>query len=131
MNKNNKKGFTLAELLIVVAIIGVLVAVSIPIFTAQLKKAKLATNQANARAGYAACVAALLENNMSEGTCVYSVANGVVSSTPTSATTGGSLSTAISSWAVTDNAGVVLGDETANTWTVVVTSSGSSYTAAK
>ena len=32
MNKN-KKGFTLAELLLVVAIIGVLVAISIPIFT--------------------------------------------------------------------------------------------------
>ena len=31
--KKNKKVFTLAELLIVVAIIGVLVAISIPIFT--------------------------------------------------------------------------------------------------
>ena len=45
----NRKGFTLAELLIVVAIIGVLVAVSIPIFTAQLDKAKIATNKANMR----------------------------------------------------------------------------------
>ncbi len=35
-----KKGFTLAELLIIVAIVGVLVAVSIPIFTAQLEKAR-------------------------------------------------------------------------------------------
>ena len=32
---NSKKAFTLAELLIVVAIIGVLVAISIPIFTSQ------------------------------------------------------------------------------------------------
>lgn len=32
MKKNEKKGFTLAELLIVVAIIAVLVAISIPIF---------------------------------------------------------------------------------------------------
>ena len=48
--KKNKKGFTLAELLIVVAIIGVLVAISIPIFNNQLRKARLATNQANARA---------------------------------------------------------------------------------
>jgi prepilin-type N-terminal cleavage/methylation domain-containing protein len=55
--KKNNKGFTLAELLIVVAIIGVLVAISIPIFNNQLKKARMATNQANARAAYAAAVA--------------------------------------------------------------------------
>ena len=55
----NRKGFTLAELLIVVAIIGVLVAVSIPIFTAQKKKAIVAVNQANARSAYAAAIAEL------------------------------------------------------------------------
>ncbi len=38
--KENKKGFTLAELLIVVAIIAVLVAISIPIFTSQLEKSR-------------------------------------------------------------------------------------------
>lgn len=52
--KNSKKGFTLAELLIVVAIIGVLVAISIPIFTGQLEKAREATDAANIRAAYAA-----------------------------------------------------------------------------
>ena len=36
----NKKGFTLMEMLIVVAIIVILVAVSIPTFTAQLDNAK-------------------------------------------------------------------------------------------
>lgn len=45
-----KKGFTLAELLIVVAIVGILVAISVPIFTSQRKKAIIATNQANIRA---------------------------------------------------------------------------------
>lgn len=35
----NKRGFTLAELLIVVAITAVLVAISIPIFTSQHEKA--------------------------------------------------------------------------------------------
>lgn len=51
--KKNKKGFTLAELLIVVAIIGVLVAISIPIFTSQLEKSREATDAANIRSQYA------------------------------------------------------------------------------
>lgn len=53
MKKNKNKGFTLAELLIVVAIIGVLVAISIPIFTSQLEKAREATDAANIRSQYA------------------------------------------------------------------------------
>ena len=58
--KENKKGFTLAELLIVVAIIAVLVAISIPIFTSQLEKAREATDLANIRAAYAeACTDSL------------------------------------------------------------------------
>ena len=53
MNKTNKKGFTLAELLVVVAIIAVLVAVAIPIFTSQLEKSREAVDAANIRAAYA------------------------------------------------------------------------------
>ncbi len=56
--RRNKKGFTLAELLIVVAIIGVLVAISIPIFTSQLEKSREATDIANIRAAYAQVAAA-------------------------------------------------------------------------
>lgn len=52
--KNNRKGFTLAELLIVVAIIAVLVAVAIPVFTAQLEKSREAADAANIRTAYAA-----------------------------------------------------------------------------
>ena len=48
----DKKGFTLAELLVVVAIIGVLVAISIPIFTSQLHKAEVAADWANVRSYY-------------------------------------------------------------------------------
>ena len=51
--KLNKKGFTLAELLVVVAIIGVLVAISIPIFTSQLEKSREAVDISNMRAAYA------------------------------------------------------------------------------
>ena len=51
--KKNTKGFTLPELLIVVAIIAVLVAISIPVFTSQLHKAIVAADWANVRAYYA------------------------------------------------------------------------------
>ena len=48
-----REGFTLVELLIVVGIIGILVSISIPIFTAQMHKAKVAADWANLRAYYA------------------------------------------------------------------------------
>ena len=69
--KKNNKGFTLAELLIVVAIIAVLVAVSIPMFTSQLEKAKTSTDEANERAGKAAAVAAYLSSTDSTPATVY------------------------------------------------------------
>lgn len=49
----NKKGFTLMEMLIVVAIIAILIAVAIPVFSAQLHKARVATDWANLRSFYA------------------------------------------------------------------------------
>ena len=68
--RGNKKGFTLAELLVVVAIVGILVAISIPVFTAQRSKARKATNLANLRAAKAAAVAEYLTSE-SEGTKNY------------------------------------------------------------
>ena len=50
----NKKGFTLMEMLIVVAIIAVLIAIAIPTFNSALNKSKAATDLANIRSGYAA-----------------------------------------------------------------------------
>ena len=60
--KKNNKGFTLAELLIVVAIIAVLVAIAIPVFTTQLEKSREATDQANVRSAYAQVMAEYLTN---------------------------------------------------------------------
>ena len=55
--KKNNKGFTLAELLIVVAIIAVLVAIAIPVFTTQLERSREATDLSNIRSAYAEAVA--------------------------------------------------------------------------
>jgi len=52
--KASKKGFTLMEMLIVVAIIAVLVAIAIPTFTSSLNKAKNGADLANARSLYGA-----------------------------------------------------------------------------
>lgn len=83
INKNNN-GFTIAELLIVIAIIAVLVAVSIPIFTGQMEKARLATNRANIRAAKAAAYVYYAENGFpkagdTHAYYVYSVDSGKVS----------------------------------------------------
>ena len=58
--KKNNKGFTLAELLIVVAIIAVLVAIAIPIFTNQLENSREAVDASNIRAAYAEIAASAL-----------------------------------------------------------------------
>ena len=69
-NHCREKGFTLAELLVVVAIVGILVAISVPLFTAQLGKARKATNQANMRAAKIAATAQYLVN-ANDGKEVY------------------------------------------------------------
>lgn len=68
---SNKKGFTLAELLIVVAIIGILVAISVPIFTTQLAKARRATNQSNGRAALSAANNQYLAEGNGAGNMYY------------------------------------------------------------
>ena len=50
MKKMNKKGFTLMEMLIVIAIIAILIAIAIPTFTSAMEKAHQKTDLANARA---------------------------------------------------------------------------------
>ena len=58
--QNRKKGFTLAELLVVVAIVSILAAISIPIFTRQLETSREATDLANVRSAYAEVMAAVM-----------------------------------------------------------------------
>ena len=59
---NNKKGFTLMEMLIVVAIIAILVAIAIPSFTSSLEKTRQTADLANVRATYAEVMVSVLED---------------------------------------------------------------------
>lgn len=70
MNKERRtnSGFTLAELLIVVAIISVLVAIGIPVFTTQLEKSRESVDLSNVRAAYAEVMMAAITTDT---TAVY------------------------------------------------------------
>lgn len=65
--REDREGFTLAELLIVVAIIAVLVAIAIPVFNSQLEKSREAVDESNIRAAYAECSASALTDTKSSG----------------------------------------------------------------
>ena len=68
---SGKKGFTLAELLIVVAIIAVLVAIAIPVFSAQLTRATNGVIVANARACKAEAMSQYIASGKTSGDEIY------------------------------------------------------------
>ena len=67
----NKKGFTLMEMLIVVAIIVILVAISVPTFTANLDESRKATDDANYRAAKSAAVVYTMDKTYTTVTTLY------------------------------------------------------------
>ena len=69
---SEEKGFTLAELLIVVAIIAVLVAIAIPVFTTQLERAREATDIANIRSSYAEAMTEFITTGKEASVSKYS-----------------------------------------------------------
>ena len=100
--KLNKKGFTLAELLVVVAIIAILVAVSIPIFTGKLNEARKNTDIANVRAAKAAAVSEYLNDEAQTSGTYYDAKNGaMVAAKPT---------TGYNAYGGQDNNGLVTND---------------------
>lgn len=98
----SKKGFTLIEMLIVVGIIAVLVAVSIPMVNSSLERARVATDMANERSAKAAALVIYLGGDLKSSSgsttgeatsdqivgsaaCIYDAASGKVVP-PTSST---------------------------------------------
>lgn len=67
----NKKGFTLMEMLIVVAIIVILVAISVPTFSSSLDDSKKAADAANLRAAKAAVVVYEIDNGTNSANNKY------------------------------------------------------------
>nr|MBE6545134.1 type II secretion system protein [Oscillospiraceae bacterium] len=57
MKRNNKKGFTIVELVIVIAVIGILAAVLIPTFSGVIADANATAAKQEARNGYLECYA--------------------------------------------------------------------------
>jgi type II secretory pathway pseudopilin PulG len=107
---------------------GVLVAISIPIFTSQLAKARLATNQANARAAYAAVEAQYLGDDTKTGDFTYNVSDGKIAATAKTDGTAitGTDSTNISNWKTDTSVGSsTLGKTVYKTWTLTVGTDGS------
>ena len=108
--KKDKKGFTLMEMLIVVAIIAIIVAIAIPTFSNALTRAKVSADKANVRAYYA------------EVTAAYMLEEKAADDLPTDANNiakGGILKVAGTD--VKMQAGAVAFTKTADKWTITYT----------
>ena len=68
MNKFNKKGFTLIEMLVVIAIIAVLVSIIIPVVGDSTAKARAAADAANLRSFAATIAIDYMDNQTVDGT---------------------------------------------------------------
>lgn len=82
----NKKGFTLMEMLIVVAIMVVLVAVAVPTFTSQVRRSNIAADKANERAAKAVAAAEYLASGKT-GDFYFDAAKGTIYATGTGVST--------------------------------------------
>ena len=69
--KNDRRGFSLAELLIVVAIIGALVAIAIPVFSLLLERSREAVDMSNMRNAYAVYTVGVNSGEIRQGETYY------------------------------------------------------------
>jgi len=115
MMKKNNKGFTLVELMAVVLIIGILVAIAVPMYNASAGSAKWKTHAANIRTVQGAIEQAK-SNGVDASTIdgaanltayiktwptkpgIYSVTDGVLTANPTEADTIAAIAAGTTTW---------------------------------
>ena len=91
----NKKGFTLIEMLVVIAIIAILVAIIIPVVSNSTNKAKAATDAANLRSALATVTIKVMDGTIAKGTASVSAADAGVPNAATGKTDGGAFTCSV------------------------------------
>lgn len=89
INRKNEKGFTLIELMIVIAIIGILAAIAIPQFSSYRKRAYNGSALTDAKNGYTAAQAYFVDNPTGTPSAANLESYGLTTSTGVTVTTSG------------------------------------------
>ena len=81
MKRSNKKGFTIVELVIVIAVIGILATVLIPTFSSVVEKANESAALQELKSAYTIALAEAIKDGSVGTETVYVLANGDVATT--------------------------------------------------